>query len=54
MTQMVNLPPVSMAPAVNYAYSTAGVVDIGWKFATLVNDTDGKLPLVSMTPVANN
>ncbi len=41
MTKMANLPPVSTTPAVNYAYSTAGVVDIGWKFAT-VNDTGGK------------
>ncbi len=39
MTQMVNLPPI---PAVNFAYCTAGVVDIGWKFATGVNDIGGK------------
>ncbi len=42
MTQMVNLPPVSTTPAVNVAYCTAGVVDIGWKFATGFHDTGGK------------
>jgi hypothetical protein len=42
MTKMANVSPVSTTPAVNYAYCTAGVVDIGWKFATGVNDTSGK------------
>jgi hypothetical protein len=31
----------------------AGVIDTVGKFAAGVNDTDGKLPLVSMTPVVN-
>jgi hypothetical protein len=32
---------------------TGGVVDTGDKFATNVNNTGGKLPLVSTTPVVN-
>jgi hypothetical protein len=31
----------------------AGVIDTGGKFAAGVNDTDGKLPLVSTTPLVN-
>jgi hypothetical protein len=51
--------------AANFATGTACVVDTNGKFATVVNDTSGNLPLVSttlavnlppgsMTPVANN
>jgi hypothetical protein len=36
------LPPVSTTPAANFATSSACVVDTGGKFATGVNDTDGK------------
>jgi hypothetical protein len=43
-----------MTPAANFANSSAGDVDTCGKFATGVNDTGGKLPPVSMTPVANN
>jgi hypothetical protein len=38
-------PPVSTIPV--------GVNDFGNKFAASVNDTGGKLPPVSMTPVVN-
>jgi hypothetical protein len=38
----------------NFVTSTASVVDTGRKFATSVNNTGSILPLVSMTPVANN
>ncbi len=59
------MPPVSKTPAANFATSFTSVVDTGGKFATGVNDTGskfaagvnntgGKLPPVSMTPVANN
>jgi hypothetical protein len=47
-TPAANLPPVSMTPTANFATSSPCVVD------TSVNDTGGKLPLVSTTPVANN
>jgi hypothetical protein len=54
-----------MTQAANFTTSFASVVDTGGKFATGVNNTSGKfaagvnntgdnLPLVSMTPVANN
>jgi hypothetical protein len=52
-----------MTPAANFATSFASVVDTGGKFAIGVNDTAGvnlsttpvaNLPLMSMTPVANN
>jgi hypothetical protein len=39
---MVNLPPVSMTLAENFATGTAGVVDTDGKFATGVNDSGGK------------
>jgi hypothetical protein len=65
MTLTTNLPPVSTTPAANFATSSSNVVDAGGNFATGVNDTgskfatgvnnaDGKLPLVSTTPMANN
>ncbi len=38
----------------NFATSFASVVDTGGKFATVVNDTGGNLPPLSLTPVANN
>ncbi len=47
-TLVAILPPVSKTPSVNFATGTAGVVDTSGKFATIVNDTRGKLPLVSM------
>jgi hypothetical protein len=37
-----------MTPAANFATSSAGVVDIGGKFATGVNEAGGKLPLVQL------
>jgi hypothetical protein len=37
----------------NFFTIFASVADIGGKYATGVNDTGGKLPLVSMTPAAN-
>jgi hypothetical protein len=46
-------PPASVKPAANFATITAGVIDMGGKFATVVNDTIGKLSPVSMTPAAN-
>jgi hypothetical protein len=57
-------PPVSTTPVVNFATSSAGVVDTrgkfatgvkdtGGKFVTGVNDAGGKLPPVSTTPEAN-
>ncbi len=60
-----NLPPVSttqqkLAPVLttlvaNFSTGNAGVLDIGGKFATGVNDTGGNLPLplVSRTPALN-
>jgi hypothetical protein len=33
---------VSTTPAANFATSFSSVVDIGGKFATVVNDTGGK------------
>jgi hypothetical protein len=43
------LPPVSTTPGKLVAKFAAGVVDTGSKFA----DTGGKVPPVSLTPVAN-
>ncbi len=51
-TPVANLPPVSTTPAANFATSFSSVVDTGGKFAIGVNDTSGKLPPVSLTPVA--
>jgi hypothetical protein len=51
-TPVENLPPLSTTPATNFATSTDSVVDTGGKFATGVNNTGAKLPLVSTTPVA--
>jgi hypothetical protein len=42
-------PSVSMTPVVNFSTGTTGVVDIGGKFATGINNT-----VVNLTPVANN
>ncbi len=64
-TPVANLPPVSATPVANFSTIFASVVDTGGKFATGVNDTGGnfatgvndaggKLPPVSLTPVANN
>ncbi len=59
-TPVANLPPVSATPAANFYTIFASVVDTGGNFATGVNDTGGKfatggkLPPVSMKPVANN
>jgi hypothetical protein len=39
--------------AKTFATGTAGVIYTGGKFFTGVNDTGGKLPLVSMTPAVN-
>jgi hypothetical protein len=38
-------PPVSTTLAANFATSSIGVVDIGGKFATSVNDTGGKFQI---------
>jgi hypothetical protein len=53
MKLVENLPWLSTTPATNFAIGNSGVVDAGGKFATGVNDTGGKLPLVSMTPAVN-
>jgi hypothetical protein len=45
-------PPVSRTPAANFATSFASVVDTGGKFATGVNDTEGKKPPVLTTRAA--
>ncbi len=45
--------PVSTTPAANFATSFPYAVDTGGKFVNGVNDTGGKLPPVSTTPVAN-
>ncbi len=46
-------PPVSTTPGANFSTSFASVVNTGGKFATGVNDTGGKLPMVSTTLAAN-
>jgi hypothetical protein len=47
-------PPVSTTPAANFAISFACVVDTGGKFATVSMTPSANLPLVSLTPAANN
>jgi hypothetical protein len=42
MTPVEKFPPVSKAPAANFATSFASVVDTGGKFATSVSDTGNK------------
>ncbi len=49
------MPPVSLVlliPVANFAPSFASVVDTGGKFAASINDTGGKLLLISTIPVA--
>jgi hypothetical protein len=46
-------PPVSTTMVANFSTRSAGVVDIGGKFSTSVNNTSGKLQPVSTTPAAN-
>ncbi len=64
-TPVENLPPASTTHAVDFAIGTAGVLNTGHKFATVVNNTGcqfitgdnntcGKLPPVSMTLGTNN
>ncbi len=48
------MPPISKKLAANFPTCTAGDVNTGGKFAAGVNHTGGKLPPVSITPVANN
>ncbi len=50
----VSMTPLSVTPVANFSTIFASVVDTGGKFATGVNDAEGKLPPVSATPVANN
>ncbi len=53
-TPAAKLLPVSSTPAANFSTNFASAVDNGGKFATSVNNAGGKLPPVSMTPLANN
>ncbi len=63
-TQVINLPPVLTISVENFSTDTAGVLHIGGKLATSVNNpggkfaanvnnNGGKLPLISRTQAAN-